>query len=175
MKSVNKKIKEEVATGTGASFQAGPGEQSGSKYAWVGGRKDKRKKKRLKEEISYTPEKKEQFYSESNQKLKGYQENLKKYLNVISGITLEDFLTDEAKIEKIIDTGKKMSEVFNKIHNKLEDMYDDEDEKFYDLANEYYILYNDSDDAAQLIQDIEYKTDDHRDENDKLIKKIFNT
>lgn len=174
---MKKKLKEETATGTGGSFDAGSGEQFMSN-AWVGGRK---KKKKIKESVSYTPEKRDEFYKEVQTKLKEYKGNLDKYMNIVAGLSLEDIVKDEARIKKLIKAGETMSDKFNDIYNKLENFgfdYSDEDDKsksdeFDVLAGDYRIMYNDAYDTHELVQDIEYKVDDFRTDKQSLIAKLF--
>jgi len=166
-----------IGTGTGASFSPGAGEQFMSN-AWVGGRK---KKKKIKESVSYTPEKREAFYKEAESKLDENKKNFEKYSNIVAALSFEEFITDENKIKKLIKAGEVMSDKFNDIYNKLEDFgmdFREEDDKeksdkYDELAGDYRILYNDAYDIQELIQDIEYKVDDFRIDKKSLIAKLF--
>lgn len=175
-----KKISEMTGTGAGgASFTPGTGEQNYGPASFVGGHK--KKKKRIKESVSFTPEKRESIYKDAETKLKGYQDSLQKYMNIISNLTLEDIIKNPQKMKNIILTGEKLDEVTGKMYNQLDDMsadYDDEgdkqsSDKFSDLSNKYHDIERDAYDAAQLIQDIEYKIDDFREDKQELIAKLF--
>lgn len=163
------KLKEESCTGTGSSFSSGEGEQFGSNggYLPFGGTTDKKKKKKkssIKENISFTPEKRLADYNKYLDEAKKAKSDVERIVNIFEGFNIGELLNDLDKLKKFIGSTEKIHEKYEKISGQLEDnAYDfgeeddlDNEKKLKDLSDIYYKLYRtvyELTDAAETIYD----------------------
>lgn len=126
-------------TGTGASFTPGSGEQYATNRAF------RKKKKKLSEEVSYTPEKREQLYSSFEKAYDKYKSDVERYINVFKGFSIEELMSSDQKALKIKSEGEALERKFNLAERTLDNIayqYDEEEDsvnfkKCMDLSNKY--------------------------------------
>lgn len=126
-----KEILEMSSTGTGSSFSSGTGEQFATKFAF------KKKRKNIKESVSYTDEQVSKFidqYESGKNKLKA---DLSRNVNLLMSLMVEDIFENYEKVENIKKEIEKISDLTQKIYDKFEDIRMD----MYDADNTDSDLY----------------------------------
>jgi len=127
LSEILKSIDEESATGTGASFSPGQGEQYATPKTF-----DRKKinRKKIKEDVSYTPDKAKSLLEQYDKDFSNYQSQAERLFNIVQGFSLGDLLEQggEDKLDKISDTIEKLqnkvTDIYDNCENIAEDMYD---------------------------------------------------
>lgn len=158
-------ILEDIATGTGSSFNAGAGEQVASPFAFK-----KRIRRRLKEapvEISYTPEKRKETYEKLLKEFPEKKKQVERYINQFEAFDIKGLMDETEKASKFAQIGEKFESELGKADDILSDMAEDayesnekrEHDELKRLSEEYYKLkrtvYRISDAMEDIIRLIE--------------------
>ncbi len=164
MKRSLRSILEMTATAAGpgtATFTPGQGEQTASNFGF------KKKRKKLSEEVSYTPQKREEIYKKAQDEFDKNKSDVERYLNIFKSFSIDELLENDAKAKKIISAGEAMESKFDKISGDLESSgysYEDEDDQqkyneYMELRNKYeslrdscYTLHDTLNDIVDLVE-----------------------
>lgn len=146
--------------GVAASFPGGEGEQH-----WGG----KRKRRYMKEDVSYTPEKRLEFIDKYNKLVSEYKGKVERYKNVFNGFNLEELTTNLEPAKKFVKLGESLETELEKISKTLEDIsdqYGEEDDmqgakkasvieaEYYKYKQVVYKLYSAMEDIISIIEKI---------------------
>lgn len=158
---IRNKLKEMTGTGSGAAFSPGAGEQNNGPASFVGGKR----KKKLKETVSFTPEKRESIINDAEGKLKENESTFKRYANLVVSFSFMDLLENRGKVDKAIQTGELLKSKFTKISEQCYDIaesYEDEgghSDPNYKKADELSTKYDElsmwSDKIKELVDAVE--------------------
>jgi hypothetical protein len=132
---------EDVATGTGAAFTPGQGEQIATPFAF----KKRRKVRVMKEaDVSYTPEERTRLYDKYTNELKKWENDVKIYTNKFEGYAIGDIMENVEEAKRFQKVGEKLEEAkrFQKVGEKLEEALT----KIYDIIDGIAWQYSDEED-----------------------------
>lgn len=163
-------LNEENATGIGTPFSPGDGEQYGSTKAF--GKKKLLVKKKLKEEVSFTPEKRDEFYKKCESEYSKSKDEVERYINIFSSFNIGDMMENLDKAKKFISAGETIEKKFDSISKRLwddADAWDEEDnhseysktlaleDKYSKLKDSVYKIYDGMEDIIRLFEKIKEK------------------
>ncbi len=166
-------LNEENATGIGAFFSPGDGEQYGSAKAF--GKKKFLVKKKLKEEISFTPEKRDEFYKKTESEYPKFKQEVERYINIFSGFNMGEMLDNIDKAKKFVVAGETIEKKIESISKRLwddADVWSEEDnhseysktialeDKYSKLKDSVYKIYDAMEDIIRLFEKIKEKDDE---------------
>jgi len=158
-------LKEENATGTGASFSPGSGEQYGSAKAF--GKKKLLVRKKLKEDVSFSPEKREEFYKKCESEYSKSKQEVERYINIFNGFNMGEMMENIDKAKNFVKVGETIEKKFESISKRLwddADAWDEEgnhdeysktislEDKYSKLQNSVYKIYDSMEDIIRLFE-----------------------
>ena len=129
-----------------AAFPGGEGEQH-----WGG----KRKRRYMKENVSYTPEKRTELIDKYNKSVSDYKGKVERYINIFKGFNLEDLTINTESAKKFVKTGEALVEEFRKISKILWDIIDQYDEEGDNAsANKVTVMEEEYDKFKTVVEDV---------------------
>lgn len=166
-KFIGHELAEESATGSGASFSHGQGEQYATPNAF--------KKKQLKEDVTYTKDKVKDLLSKAKSDLSKYQSSAKILYGKFSGVSLGDLL-EESGINEFKRIGDASEKFYKKVENEgytLSDMSSNMYDEYSDNNdNEAYNLYKQINELEDQYKNLEYGLEVIQDLSEVIISKI---